>query len=80
MSVQHHSDNRPPATNGAEAAAQRDAESRYGNAFLLSDAPDQRLPERGMSATDAMRLLGEELVLTGSRAEPRDVRDDVDGA
>jgi glutamate decarboxylase len=38
---------------------------RYGNAFLLSDAPDHRLPETGMPAVDAMRLLGEELVLDG---------------
>src|SRR3954447_16119579 len=38
---------------------------RYGNAFLLSDAPDHRLPESGMSATDALRLLEEELVLDG---------------
>src|SRR6201991_2930017 len=39
--------------------------SRYGNAFLLSDAPDHRLPETGMPASDAMRLIGEELVLDG---------------
>jgi glutamate decarboxylase len=39
--------------------------ARYGNAFLLSDAPDDRLPAEGMPATDAMRLLGEELVLDG---------------
>src|ERR1700754_4296495 len=39
--------------------------SRYGNAFLLSDAPDHRLPATGMSASDAMRLLGEELLLDG---------------
>ena len=38
---------------------------RYGNAFLLSDAPDNRLPATGMPAVDAMRLLGEELVLDG---------------
>ena len=38
---------------------------RYGNAFLLSDAPDHRLPQHGMPAVDAMRLLGEELVLDG---------------
>jgi glutamate decarboxylase len=38
---------------------------RYGNAFLLSDAPDNRLPDVGMPAVDAMRLLGEELVLDG---------------
>jgi glutamate decarboxylase len=38
---------------------------RYGNAFLLSDAPDNKLPDIGMPAADAMRLLGEELVLDG---------------
>src|SRR5215207_1014580 len=38
---------------------------RYGNAFLLSDAPDDRLPATGMPAVDAMRLMGEELVLDG---------------
>ena len=38
---------------------------RYGNAFLLGDAPDHKLPEVGMPAVDAMRLLGEELVLDG---------------
>ena len=38
---------------------------RYGNAFLLSDAPDNRLPDVGMPGVDAMRLLGEELVLDG---------------
>ncbi len=39
--------------------------ARYGNAFLLSDAPDDRLPAEGMPAADAMRLVGEELVLDG---------------
>src|SRR3954453_15078258 len=38
---------------------------RYGNAFLLDDAPDHRLPAVGMPASDAMRLLEEELVLDG---------------
>jgi glutamate decarboxylase len=38
---------------------------QYGNAFLLSDAPDHQLPAVGMPAADAMRLLGEELVLDG---------------
>jgi glutamate decarboxylase len=38
---------------------------RYGNAFLLSEAPDHRLPQTGMPAVDAMRLLGEDLVLDG---------------
>ena len=38
---------------------------RYGNAFLLSDAPDNKLPDVGMPAVDAMRLLGEDLFLDG---------------
>jgi glutamate decarboxylase len=37
----------------------------YGNAFLRSDAPDHRLPQGGMPAADAMRLVGEEMVLDG---------------
>jgi glutamate decarboxylase len=39
--------------------------ARYGNRFLLEPAPDNRLPEHGMPATDAMRLVAEELVLDG---------------
>src|SRR4051812_24954729 len=38
---------------------------QYGNAFLLTAAPDHHLPAVGMPAADAMRLLGEELVLDG---------------
>jgi glutamate decarboxylase len=37
----------------------------YGNAFLRSDAPDHRLPQSGMAADDAMRLVSEEMVLDG---------------
>src|SRR3954453_19788684 len=37
----------------------------YGNAFLRSEAPDHRLPQAGMPAADAMRLIGEEMVLDG---------------
>ena len=37
----------------------------YGNRFLLEPAPDNALPEHGMRAVDAMRLIGEELVLDG---------------
>jgi glutamate decarboxylase len=45
---------------------QLDALAReYGNRFLHEPAPDERLPEHGMRAIDAMRLLGEELVLDG---------------
>jgi glutamate decarboxylase len=38
---------------------------QFGNRFLLEPAPDQRLAEHGMPAVDAMRLIGEELVLDG---------------
>ena len=37
----------------------------YGNRFLLEPAPDNALPENGMLAVDAMRLVAEELVLDG---------------
>jgi glutamate decarboxylase len=37
----------------------------FGNRFLLDDAPDFELPKSGMPAQDAMRLIGEELVLDG---------------
>jgi glutamate decarboxylase len=38
---------------------------RYGNRFLLEEAPDNALPDHGMSSTDALRVLGEELVFDG---------------
>src|SRR4051794_5891789 len=38
---------------------------RYGNRFLTHDAPDHQLPEQGMPAADAMRLIEEDLVLDG---------------
>src|SRR3954447_9717429 len=64
MSVDQRKESTPPATNGAtEAAAQ--SEARYGNAFLTADAPDHKLSASGMSASDALHLLGEELVLDG---------------
>jgi glutamate decarboxylase len=37
----------------------------YGNRFLLEAAPDDQLPKHGMLAVDAMRLIGEEMVLDG---------------
>src|SRR5262245_50663005 len=42
-----------------------DLAGRSGNRFLLDAAPDNELPKHGMPATDAMRLIGEELVLDG---------------
>jgi glutamate decarboxylase len=41
------------------------AELLYGNRFLVEDAPDEGFPAGGMSAVDAMRLVGEELMLEG---------------
>ena len=38
---------------------------QFGNRFLLEPSPDNELPEHGMPALDAMRLIGEELVLDG---------------
>ncbi len=38
---------------------------QYGNRFLLEPAPDNKLPEHGMRGVDAMRLIGEELILDG---------------
>jgi glutamate decarboxylase len=64
MSVGQHPSTTPAPTNGADAPVNGDA-ARYGNAFLLKDAPDNRLPQSGMPADDAMRLIGEELVLDG---------------
>jgi glutamate decarboxylase len=47
-------------------ARELDALAReYGNRFLLEPAPDHALPKQGMLAVDAMRLIGEELVLDG---------------
>ena len=39
--------------------------ARFGTRFLLEPAPDHTLPAHGMPAVDAMRLIGEELVLDG---------------
>jgi glutamate decarboxylase len=39
--------------------------AQYGNRFLLHAAPDNELPQHGMPSVDAMRLVGEELVLDG---------------
>ena len=40
---------------------------RYGNRFLLEPAPDDKLPEHGMRAVDAMRLIGRSWCSTASR-------------
>jgi glutamate decarboxylase len=48
--------------NGESADA---LESQFGNRFLQAEAPAERLPQAGMPALDAMRLIGEELMLDG---------------
>ena len=69
MSTHQHSAPTGKSTSGDDGAAVIDqlealAEA-YGNRFLLEPAPDNQLPEHGMRAVDAMRLIGEELVLDG---------------
>jgi glutamate decarboxylase len=39
--------------------------TRYGNRFLVEAVPDNALPDVGMAAQDAMRLIAEELTLEG---------------
>jgi glutamate decarboxylase len=65
MPVTQHTQAPDRSSNGADVAADGDAASRYGNAFLLQDAPDERLPAIGMPAADALRLVAEEIVLDG---------------
>jgi glutamate decarboxylase len=68
MSIHERSTTAPTSTNGADEALveQLDAlANRYGNRFLLEPAPDNALPQFGMRSVDAMRLIGEELVLDG---------------
>src|SRR4051812_758459 len=65
MKSTEQSAGRAAPTEGA-ISRELDALAReYGNRFLLEPAPDDRLPKKGMRAVDAMRLVGEELVLDG---------------
>jgi glutamate decarboxylase len=42
-----------------------DPELLFGNRFLVEDAPEGGFPAGGMTAVDAMRMVGEELMLEG---------------
>ena len=65
MTSAQHAPGPATPTEGA-LTSELDALAReYGNRFLLEPAPDHRLPKQGMRAVDAMRLLGEELILDG---------------
>src|ERR1700742_5140104 len=50
---------------GSDGGGIDELEQRFGNRFLQSDAPSERMPQSGMPALDALRLLEEELVLDG---------------
>ena len=67
MSIHQHSALTSKSTKGDDGGAVIDQlealATAYGNRFLLEPAPDNQLPEHGMRAVDAMRLIGEDLVL-----------------
>ena len=68
MSLRQHSEAAPTSASGADDAVIEQLDElagRYGNRFLLEPAPDNALPVHGMRSVDAMRLIGEELVLDG---------------
>jgi glutamate decarboxylase len=69
VTIKQRTDTAPTSTTDGDAqslGAGLEALAReYGNRFLLEPAPDNRLPEHGMRSIDAMRLIGEELVLDG---------------
>ena len=67
MPSQQHHPSSPAATNGDGPLIEKldELAAAYGSRFLLEPAPDNALPEHGMPAVDAMRLIEEELVLDG---------------
>jgi glutamate decarboxylase len=65
MSIRQHQP-APTTGNGDHLIAELDAlAEQYGNRFLLESAPDNELSEHGMRGIDAMRLIGEDLILDG---------------
>jgi glutamate decarboxylase len=69
MPIHQHRRSSPATTNGGDGSSLIEGlealAEAFGNRFLLEPAPDTELPEHGMRAVDAMRLIGEELVLDG---------------
>src|SRR5204863_4062805 len=56
-----------PANGGNSGGESLDLlETRYGGRFLRHEAPAEKLPEVGMPAEDALRLVSDELVIDGS--------------
>jgi glutamate decarboxylase len=62
---QQHLDQRPTLPTELTRHQIEELEGRYGNRFLLEPAPDNKLPKSGMTAEEAMRLVGEETLLDG---------------
>ena len=54
-----------PDGGGSESESTDTLAASYGNRFLRSEAPSEKLPQTGMPAEDAMRLVAEELILDG---------------
>src|SRR3954451_23351365 len=69
MAIQQQRPSSAGGPNGGDKSALLDGLEAlgepYGNRFLLEPAPDLAVPERGMRAVDAFRLIEEELVLDG---------------
>jgi glutamate decarboxylase len=65
MTIRPHEPSGPTIENGELLAKLEQLAEQYGNRFLLEPAPDNKLSQHGMRAVDAMRLIGEELVLDG---------------
>jgi glutamate decarboxylase len=65
MTIRQHEPSEPSGANGELTAKLEELAQRYGSRFLLEPAPDHKLSKYGMRAVDAMRLIGEELVLDG---------------
>jgi glutamate decarboxylase len=64
---QQPTEHRPPAPQPELTRAQIEGLAGVpGNRFLLEPAPDNKLPKMGMAAAEAMRLIGEEMVLDGT--------------
>jgi glutamate decarboxylase len=47
------------------AALEAEKAVRYGNRFVVEEAPSKRFPDVGMPPTEAMRLISEEMMLEG---------------
>jgi len=39
--------------------------ARYGNRYLIAEAPGKHFPDAGMGSVNAMRLVGQELFMDG---------------